>query len=122
ETGIEHVPNLPTEEVFTCPDWRRAEGTVRSTYPLLLPTVGALVTGLELTFAAGRVVDVRADEGRELVLRQLETDEQARFLGEVALVDGTSAVRRTGLVFRETLFDENAACHLAFGNGLPMTV
>ncbi len=122
ETGIEHVPNLPTEEVFTCPDWRRADGSVRSTYPLALPTVGALVRGLELTFASGRVVDVRADEGRELVLRQLETDEQARCLGEIALVDGASAVRRTGLVFRDTLFDENAACHLALGNGLPMAV
>ena len=84
ETGIEHIPNLPTEEVFTSPDWRRTQGTVRSTYPLLVPGVGVLVEGLELRFDDGKVVDVRATEGGAAVEAQLESDEQARFLGEIA--------------------------------------
>ena len=79
ETGIEHIPNLPTEEVFTSPDWRRTQGTVRSTYPLLVPGVGVLVEGLELRFDDGKVVDVRAAEGGAAVEAQLESDEQARF-------------------------------------------
>ena len=122
ETGIAHIPNLPTEEVFTSPDWRRTEGTVRSTYPLLESGTGSLVLGLEMRFEEGRVVDVRADQGVETIRRQIEMDTQAAFLGEVALVDGTSRVKRTGLVFRDTLFDENATCHIAYGAGLPMVV
>ena len=122
ETGIEHIPNLPTEEVFTSPDWRRTEGTVRSTYPLIDSGTSVRIEGLELRFANGRVVDARADQGIEIVNKQLDTDPQARFLGEVALVDGTSAVKKTGLVFGDTLFDENATCHIAYGMGLPMAV
>jgi aminopeptidase len=120
EDGIEHIPNLPTEEVFTSPDWRRTEGTVRSTYPLSV--TGAVVRGLELRFAGGKVVDVRASAGEDIVRGQLAADEQAPFLGEVALVDGESAVKKTGLVFQNTLFDENAACHIAYGAGMPMAV
>ena len=120
EDGIEHIPNLPTEEVFTSPDWRRTEGTVRSTYPLSV--TGAVVRDLELRFAGGKVVDVRASAGEDIVRGQLAADEQAPFLGEVALVDGESAVKKTGLVFQNTLFDENAACHIAYGTGLPMAV
>lgn len=122
ETGIEHIPNLPTEEVFTSPDWRRTEGTVRSTYPLIDSGTSVRVEGLEMRFENGRVVDARADQGIEIVLKQLEIDPQARFLGEVALVDGSSAVKKTGLVFGDTLFDENATCHIAYGMGLPMVV
>jgi aminopeptidase len=118
--GLEHRPNMPTEEVFTSPDLRRTEGTVRSTYPLAVG--GSIVRDLEMRFADGKVVDVRASEGQAIIERQLETDEQARFLGEVALVDGSSAVKRTGLVFKDTLFDENASCHIAYGQGLPMAV
>ena len=118
--GIEHIPNLPTEEVFTSPDLRRTEGTVRSTYPLAVG--GAVVRDLEVRFEGGRVVDVRASEGADIVRGQLEADEQAPFLGEVALVDGSSAVKKTGLVFFDTLFDENATCHIAYGAGLPMAV
>jgi aminopeptidase len=122
-SGIRHMPNLPTEEVFTTPDLRRTEGVVRSTYPLVVPGVGAQVEGLEARFQSGRIVDVRADgEGAEVIRAQLETDEQAPFLGEVALVDGSSRVRRTGLVFHDTLFDENATCHIAYGSGLPAAV
>jgi aminopeptidase len=122
ETGIDHIPNLPTEEVFTSPDWRRAEGNVRATYPLVDPGTAMRIEGLELTFAGGRIVAARADRGTEIVERHFEIDDRARFLGEVALVDGTSRVRKTGLVFGETLFDENATCHIAYGSGLPMVV
>jgi aminopeptidase len=122
ETGIEHIPNLPTEEVFTSPDWRRTEGVVRSTYPLLEQGTASFVLGLELRFEQGRVVEVRAEHGADVVRRQLEVDEQAPYLGEIALVDGSSRVKQTGLVFRDTLFDENATCHIAYGQGLPMTV
>lgn len=118
--GIPHVPNMPTEEVFTSPDWRRAEGVVRSTYPLVLG--GTTVTDLEVRLESGKIVDVSASAGAGVIRAQLATDEQAPFLGELALVAGDSAVGRTGLVFRNTLFDENATCHIAFGNGLPMTV
>ena len=115
--GIKHIPNLPTEEVFTSPDWRRTEGAVRSTYPLV--TSGTKVTGLEFRFENGKIVDVDAESGAEILRAQLATDDQAPYLGEIALVDGTSAVKQTGLVFSDTLFDENATCHIAFGAGIP---
>ena len=118
--GIEHIPNLPTEEVFTSPDWRRTEGTVRSTMPLSV--VGAVVRDLEIRFERGKVVDVRASAGAEIIREQLQADPQASYLGEVALVDGDSAVKQTGLIFENTLFDENATCHIAYGSGLPMAV
>ena len=118
--GIEHIPNVPTEEVFTSPDWRRTEGTVRSTYPLL--TAGARVSGLELRFERGRVVDVDAESGAEIIRQQIASDEQAPYVGEIALVDGSSPVKRTGLVFCDTLFDENATCHMALGDGMPETL
>jgi aminopeptidase len=115
--GIEHIPNVPTEEVFTSPDWRRTEGFVRSTYPLV--TAGTRVTGLAVRFEQGKIVQVDAESGAEIIRQQLATDEQAPYLGEVALVDGSSPVRQSGLVFCDTLFDENATCHIAFGDGLP---
>jgi len=113
ETGIEYMPNMPTEEVFTSPDWRRAEGVVRSTMPLV--TAGTRVSGLEVRFEGGKIVDVGAEAGAEVIRQQLAIDEQAPYLGEIALVDGSSPVKRTGLVFCDTLFDENATCHIAFG-------
>ena len=119
-SGIEHVPNLPTEEVFTSPDWRRTEGVVRSTYPLV--TAGTRVSGLEVRFEQGKIVEVGADSGAEIIRTQLATDDQAPYLGEVALVDGSSPVKQSGLVFCDTLFDENATCHIAFGDGLPETL
>jgi aminopeptidase len=114
--GRQHFPNMPTEEVFTTPDCRRTEGTVRSTRPL--PLGGTVVEDLELTFENGRAVDVRASAGADAVRAQLELDEGAPFLGEVALVDGSSRVGETGLVFHDVLFDENATCHIAYGAGL----
>ncbi len=122
-SGIEHLPNIPTEEVFTTPDWRRTTGTVRSTYPLIVPGVFARVDGLEVRFEEGRIVDVKADgDGADMIRSQLESDAQAPYLGEIALVDGSSRIRQTGLVFHDTLFDENASCHIAYGSGLPMAV
>jgi len=117
EEGIEHIPNMPTEEVFTSPDWRRAEGVVRSTAPLL--AAGSRVDDLEVRFEGGKIVDVKASAGAEIIRHQLSVDGQAPFLGEVALVDGSSAVKKTGLIFHDTLFDENATCHIAFGSGFP---
>jgi aminopeptidase len=114
--GIAHVPNLPTEEVFSTPDWRRTEGTVRSTRPLALG--GTVVRDLELTFANGEAVDVRASSGADAVRGQMDTDEFAKRLGEVALVDGTSRVGQTGITFFNTLFDENATCHIAWGSAI----
>jgi aminopeptidase len=111
--GLEYVPNMPTEEVFTTPDARRTEGVVRATRPLAL--YGNVVRGLELRFEGGRIVDVSAESGADVVRGQLATDERAAFLGEVALVDGTSRVGRTGVTFFNTLFDENATCHIAYG-------
>ncbi|HEY1512362.1 MAG TPA: aminopeptidase [Gaiellaceae bacterium] len=113
-TGINYVANMPTEEVFTTPDCRRTEGTVRSTQPLVLG--GQIVKGLEVRFEHGRIVEVRAEEGAGVIEGELASDENAALLGEVALVDGTSRVGQTGRVFYETLFDENASCHVAYGS------
>jgi len=118
--GRRHIPNMPTEEVYTTPDWRRTEGVVRSTKPLGI--AGALVRDLELRFEGGRAVEVRASEGAGLIEAQLASDPQAPFLGEVALVDGESRVGQTGLTFFDTLFDENATCHIAYGAGIVQNV
>jgi aminopeptidase len=116
EWGLTHVPNMPTEEVATTPDLRRTEGVVRSTRPLALS--GVIVRDLELRFEQGKAVEVQASTGADVIRSQLATDEGASFLGEVALVDGTSRVGATGIVFMSTLFDENATCHIAYGAGL----
>jgi aminopeptidase len=113
--GVEFVPNLPTEEVFTSPDLRRTEGTVAVTAPFTLS--GSLVEGLRIRFEAGRLVDAEAERGADLVRAQLEQDEHARFLGEVALVEGSSPVGRAGVVFHDTLYDENVDSHIAWGQG-----
>jgi aminopeptidase len=108
---------MPTEEIFTTPDCRRAEGTIRSSKPLSLN--GQIVRGLELTFEDGRIVAVEAEEGAELVRSQLATNENADRLGELALVTNESRVGQSGTLFFDTLFDENATCHIAYGMGLP---
>lgn len=120
--GQRHIPNLPTEEVFTTPDYRRTEGTVRSTRPLVLESEGVTVHDLEVTFEGGKAVDVRASAGGDVLRAQMETDEQATYLGEVALVDKASAVGATGVTFKSTLFDENATSHIAYGAGFTFTV
>jgi aminopeptidase len=116
-SGIEYVANMPTEEIFTTPDPSRAEGTLRSTMPLSLG--GQLIRGLELTFEDGRIVQVDAETGADLVRGHLESIENADRLGELALVTKESRVGQTGTLFYSTLFDENATCHIAYGFGVP---
>lgn len=118
--GQAHVPNLPTEEVFTSPDRRRAEGRLRSTRPLQL--AGTLVRDLELEFRDSRIVEVRASTGADVVRAELATDESSSRLGEISLVDGSSEVGKLGLTFWNTLFDENATSHIAYGGGLAFCV
>jgi aminopeptidase len=115
--GVRHFPNLPSEEVFTSPDPERVEGRVRCTKPLALP--GLVVRGLEVRFAGGRAVEVRAESGGEALRGMLERDEGAGRLGEVALVDREGRVGPLGTVFYDTLLDENAASHIAFGTAFP---
>ena len=116
--GRFYMPNLPTEEVFTAPDYRRTEGRVRATQPLVL-VGGTVVRDLEVTFSDGRVDEVKASTGADEVRGELAVDENASFLGEVALVDETSRVGRSGITFWSTLFDENAASHIAYGTAWP---
>jgi aminopeptidase len=115
--GIRYVANMPTEEVFTSPDARRTEGTLRSTRPL--PLSGQIVRGLELEFEEGRVVGVDAETGGDLIRSHLATIENADRLGEVALVTKESRVGQAGMLFYDGLFDENATCHIAYGSALP---
>jgi aminopeptidase len=116
-SGIEYVPNMPTEEIFTTPDCRRAEGTIRSSRPLALD--GEVIEGLQFTVRDARIVDVTADRGAGIVRGQLESDDRAGYFGELALVDGTSRVGQTHTTFFDTLYDENATCHIAYGFGIP---
>jgi aminopeptidase len=115
--GIRYVANMPTEEVFTSPDARRTEGTIRSTQPLSL--AGQIIRGLELTFDQGRAVGVEAETGADLVRSHFATIENADRLGEVALVTSESRVGQAGMLFYDTLYDENATCHIAYGTALP---
>ncbi|MBU2666595.1 aminopeptidase [Actinoplanes bogorensis] len=118
--GVPYLPNIPTEEVFTSPDRNRAEGVIRVTRPVVIS--GRVITGLVVTFKDGCITAVEADEGAEVVRAHLDTDEGARRLGEVALVDRDSRIARTGVVFHNMLFDENAACHVAWGQSFPFAV
>ena len=113
--GREHIPNLPTEEVFTSPDPERTHGTVTATKPLLVS--GRSVTGLQVRFEGGRAVAIDADDGAELLRELVLRDADANRLGEVALVDGSGRVGSTDTVFHDTLLDENAASHIALGAG-----
>ena len=111
------LPNLPTEEVFTTPDYRRTEGHVRLTRPVKV--LGELVHGVVLEFRHGKVVSFQAEKGAGSLEAYLATDGGASFLGEVALVDSHSPIYQSGLLFYNILLDENAACHIALGAGLP---
>jgi aminopeptidase len=113
--GLRYVPNLPTDEVYTSPDCRRAEGIVRTTRPVGLIN-GTTVRDLELVFVDGAIVQARAAYGEEHVRAELDAYEGARHLGEVALVDGRSRVRELDTVFLNGLLDENADCHIAYGS------
>jgi aminopeptidase len=118
--GVRFVPNIPTEEVFTSPDPRRAEGSLRATRPLQVG--GTVVRDLRVEFHDGRIVGVEATSGADVVRGQIAIDANAARLGEVSLVDGSSAVGQLDLTFLNTLFDENATCHVAYGAGFPFCV
>jgi len=107
------IPNIPTEEVFTTPHKDRVEGRVTSTKPLSYQ--GTMIEEIAVRFEAGRIVEARASRGEQVLQRMLETDEGARRLGEVSLVPHSSPIAASGLLFMNTLFDENAACHIALG-------
>ncbi|MBP3654588.1 MAG: aminopeptidase [Oscillospiraceae bacterium] len=113
--GVEYQPNMPTEEVFTTPKKGEAEGVVYSTKPLSYQ--GQLIDGFCLEFQDGKVVSVKAEQNEALLQRMVEMDENAAYLGECALVPVSSPINQSGLIFYNTLFDENAACHLALGMG-----
>jgi aminopeptidase len=117
--GLRAVHNIPTEEVFTAPHAQRVEGRVRATKPLLY--AGQLIDGFSLDFADGRVVDFRAERGERLLEGMLSIDAGCRRLGEVALVPASSPISRSGLLYSSTLFDENAASHIALGRAYETT-
>src|SRR5215212_2441323 len=119
--GIEHMPNLPTEEVFTTPDPERAEGHVTASKPLVLAD-GTVVRGLRMTFDGGRAVNIEADTAQDTMRTIAEHDSGAARLGEVALVDAEGRIGKLDTVFYDTLIDENAASHLALGQGFPFLI
>jgi aminopeptidase len=116
--GLPHCSNMPTEETFTTPDWRRTEGVVRATKPF--NWYGYTVGGLEVEFSEGRAVRVDADDGGGFIRSQMAADEGSAFLGEVALVD--ESTRIPDRVFYNGLFDENVSCHIAYGNAYTAAV
>ncbi|GAB6089924.1 aminopeptidase [Spirochaeta dissipatitropha] len=115
--GTWFEPNLPTEEIFTTPDFRRTSGRVKCTKPVKV--LETLVQGAWFEFTDGKVSDFGADEGCDILEKYFDIDEGARFLGELALVDATSPIYQSGLLFNSILYDENASCHIALGAGYP---
>ena len=107
------IPNMPTEEVFTTPHKDRADGTVTASKPLSYQ--GTMIDGIQVRFEAGRIVEAKATKGEEVLNQLINTDDGARRLGEVALVPHSSPIAQSGLIFLNTLFDENAASHIALG-------
>ena len=118
--GIAFAPNLPSEEVFTTPDPARTEGYVRATRPL--DVAGTVIRGLEVRFEGGRIADIRADSGGEILAGRCAMDDGGACLGEVALVDASGRIGPLGTVFYDTLLDENAASHVAVGAAYPDAV
>ncbi len=111
--GLYCIPNIPTEEIFTTPHKDRADGTVTASKPLSY--MGTLIEDIHVRFEAGRIVEARASRGQEILQKMIDTDDGARRLGEVALVPHSSPIASSGLLFYNTLFDENAASHIALG-------
>ncbi len=120
ENGVIFTANMPTEEVFTLPDRHRAEGTVAATMPLSYG--GTLIEDFSVTFEHGRIVKVNAKKGGTVLQKLIETDEGASHLGEVALVPASSPIAKRGHLFYNTLFDENASCHIAIGRAYRFTL
>jgi aminopeptidase len=120
ENGVSFTANLPTEEVFTTPDRMRAEGTVSATMPLSYG--GSLIEDFSVTFEGGRIVKVNAKKNEAILQKLIETDEGTLHLGETALVPASSPIAKRGYLFYNTLFDENASCHLAIGRGFRFAI
>lgn len=115
--GVMFFPNIPTEEVFTSPDRRRADGIVYSVLPLVHN--GSVIRNFWIKFAEGCVTEFGAEQGEDVLRSIIETDEGSHHLGECALISKNTPIRQTGLLFYNTLYDENASCHLALGMGFP---
>lgn len=120
EDGIVFNPNIPTEEVFTAPHKYKVDGTVSSTKPLNYG--GSVIDNFQLTFKEGQVVDFKAETGEDVLQHLLDSDEGAKRIGELALVPDASPISQSGLIFFNTLFDENASCHIALGKAYPTNV
>lgn len=120
KSGQMFVANVPTEEVFTAPHAQRVDGTVRATKPLSYQ--GQLIDGFSFTFKDGQVIDFSAETGEEALAQLLEIDDGAKRCGEIALVPHQSPISQSGVLFYNTLFDENAACHIALGRAYETTV
>ncbi|MBE7534449.1 MAG: aminopeptidase [Anaerolineales bacterium] len=120
ENGVIFTANMPTEEIFTLPDRHRAEGTVAATFPLSYG--GSLIEDFSVTFENGRIVKVNAKKNEALLQKLVDTDEGSTRLGEVALVNATSPIGKRGHLFYNTLFDENASCHIAIGRAYRFTL
>ncbi len=118
--GLVHMPNLPSEEIFSTPDPTRVDGHVTSTKPLVV--AGNIIRGLKVTFEGGVATQIDADEGADVMRGMVQRDEGAARLGEVALVDGEGRIGPLGTVFYDTLLDENAASHVALGSAYAMCV
>ncbi len=118
--GIPFVANMPTEEVFTAPHKDKIDGIVKSSMPLSYN--GQLIDGFSLTFKKGKIVDFSAKQGYDLLKKLIETDKGTLSLGEAALIGKSSPIAKSGILFLNTLFDENASCHFAFGKAYPTTV
>lgn len=118
--GEKFMANMPTEEVFTAPDCHRIDGYISSTKPLSY--AGTIISGMKFTFKDGKVVDFSAEQGEDVLAKLLDTDEGARRLGEVALVPDPSPISQSGIIFFNTLFDENASNHLALGSAYAFSV
>ena len=113
QNGIVCNPNIPSEEVFTTPHAYRVEGVVSSTKPLSYQ--GTLIDDIKVTFKEGKIVEAHASKGEEVLKKVLKSDEGASRIGEVALVPHSSPISQSGIIFYNTLFDENAASHIALG-------
>lgn len=120
EAGRHFNPNMPTEEVFTMPDKYHVDGVVSSTKPLIYG--GNMIDNFKLTFKDGKVVDFEAETGYDTLKHLLDTDEGAKRLGEIALVPHHSPISQSGLIFYNTLYDENASCHIALGKAYPTNI
>ncbi|HSB02246.1 MAG TPA: aminopeptidase [Anaerolineales bacterium] len=120
ENGVLFTANMPTEEIFTLPDRRRADGTVYSTFPLSYG--GSLIEDFQVTFENGKITKVSAQKNEAILQKLVDTDEGSHRLGEVALVPASSPIARRGHLFYNTLFDENASCHIAIGRGYRFTL